>query len=325
MWKPTDIAGFRRDYRAGYTVDQLIAKYHGTLNTISKYIAAEHKAGNLPYRSDKYFPIPETPVYNEYLRIDEDCIVGNDFHAPFYNAQWCDMFVDVAKAQGITTAVIVGDGLNLGAFSSWGANPEYPWSREQDAAAIWLHTMRKHFKKIYWLKGNHEHRISRRTENQMGYRELVRALMFRAAEITGETLVYNPNDGELVFSDYQFSLLGDKWLLAHPGNYSVIAGRVASTLAEKFRRHIVGAHGHGAGEIQTRDGRFYGIELGCMCDILRTDYIWTGGIRTNPFWQNRFAVYKDGFFDVLDDGTNFARWGVDWQPEPMARDWEATG
>ncbi len=231
-------------------------------------------------------------------RITGGITIGTDYHAPAHSSLWCNRQLAVARKYGLKTLIIAGDGLDMNAFSSWGADPEESWSAEMDEAAAWLWTIYHSYERIYWLRGNHEDRLARRTDWQLTAARFIDAVLAHHARTLGTGLDFDPE--RLQFSNYPWLEIDEKWLVVHPSSYSRIPGRIANQLALIRRRHVIAAHSHRANWGWCDDGEHVTIDTGGMFDedLIRYRAM---AMTTHPAWQHGFVAYKGGTAVLFSD------------------------
>ena len=96
-------------------------------------------------------------------------------------------------------------------------------------------------------------------------------------------------------------------MVVHPQSYSQVATSVAKRLAEKFHRNVINSHGHLLGSTYDRSGKFLCVDLGCMIEKSRVDYI-NLSTTSHPMWINGFGALLDGHFYHFTPETNWSYW-----------------
>lgn len=233
-------------------------------------------------------------------------MIGTDFHAPHHSALWCNRLLGVAQHYGICTLLIAGDGLDMAAFSSWGADPEQSWTQEMSHAAQWLWVIYHSFDRVLWLRGNHEDRLARATNWQLSAGQLTDAILTHKAREMGEAFTFEPE--RMQFSPYPQCTIDGEWLVVHPRSYSRIRGRIANQIAMIRQKHVIAAHSHLANKGWSDDGRHITIDTGGMFDEDLIQYR-SMSVTTHPAWNHGFVAYREGNAVLFSD-TPYTDWSV---------------
>lgn len=261
-----------------------------------------------------------SPKFTSYLRLEGDFMVSSDWHIPAYHEDMADKLIQIAKKWKLKKHIIVGDFLNMGAFSRHDIRDgRDSFKAEQVLARSILERMFKQFDTVYWLLGNHEVRM-------------LRSLLFQAklSDIALTILGGLANAKNLVCSDYGYAIVNEEWRLTHPKSYSQMGGTVPVKLANKFEQSVIGAHGHHIGIRVASNKNRVGIDLGGMFDVRKIDYVMQED-STHPMWNTAFGVLKrsayspEGAFYLFTDNRLLTDWNY-WlgrksnaNPKPQKR------
>lgn len=304
MWKPQDPGGFEAAYRSGATNDELVRLSGGTLNTVLKYVKHEQDNGNLPRRITRV-PKSGMPKFNKALKLPEGkYAITGDSHSPFYSEKWWNRLIEHCEQEQIRELIVAGDGLDMHAFSPWGADPKLSWDTEAKATAKWLWQLYHHFDKIWWTTGNHEDRLCRKTDWQMTANTIIAGLLSRYADDHNKPYEYEPK--RINWSGYRYCTIGGKWRITHPKNYSKLPLKVANELALKHTQHVICAHGHHAAKGWAENGRNVIIDLGGMFDESSVEY-YSKSDTTHPAWNPGYVLYDNGCAELYCNEP-FSRW-----------------
>lgn len=306
-WKPPNEERFRDAYLNGATNDDLVLLAGSTLNKVLKYIKRAQESGALPRRLKQYNTSPDAVKnFNNAWNLKGNRLICSDIHAPFHSERWIERLLRTKDKAKIGTLTIVGDGLDMHAFSAWGGDPELPWKHEALIAGELVWRLYSEFNRIEWIRGNHCDRISRKTDWQMDYSHPLDAILCGYARQTGEK--YEP--GRIDYTEYPYAWLDDEWMLVHPRSYSRIPTNVSRQLALKYQKHVMAGHGHLCGQSVALDGVHVAIDTGGLMDMDKVSYQHMS-ITTHPRWNNGFVVYKDGCADLKQESplTNWR--GID--------------
>lgn len=209
-------------------------------------------------------PAPHTTkdLYDKPPIIKTDgLLVLADVQVPFQDAEFLNNVLDLAYCWGIKDGVSAGDFLNMSAFSIFIHKPEDKiWKQEREVARDVMRAMYNAVGGWLLLLGNHEVFLIKHMAEQLDMQDILK-------------LLNNPRG--FIATNYYYCLAEiaeERWRITHPRNISVIHGRVAGRLANKFHQNVVAFHGHLAGIALTEDGEHIGIDGGVCCEPLALDY-----------------------------------------------------
>jgi hypothetical protein len=200
------------------------------------------------------------------LNVDNVLVLA-DTHAPYHDAEWCSRVVMWAQGAGIRDVVIAGDLIDFEVFSSFVQamvdEKALDLGDELKAAQTICETLLARFPgRVLMLIGNHERRLAGYVDVQVRL-DILRRLLGVGA-------------GRFELSPYSYAIVqntaGEEWRVTHPKNSSVVPVSVAAKLADKYRQHVVAAHGHDWGEATSVSGR-YAAASGCCADVTRLAYV----------------------------------------------------
>ena len=211
-----------------------------------------------------------------------------DFHVPQHN--W-DM-IHWACQQGCRDLIINGDFFNLDSMSDYQRKQSgCDWEAERECATDILRVLLENFKCIVMDFGNHDKRISKKTNYVMGQRDLI-ALTVRESDrwriVTTELDHVHLDDG------YR------KWRICHSLEYSRNHCQKPEAMGKKYGRNIIQNHTHILAEKKVYYGdtvRYY-IEGGCMVDMDKVEY---EQFNTSTFtnWGNGFIKLVNGDVEII--------------------------
>ena len=233
----------------------------------------------------------------------DDYMISCDDHSPYFSALWENRLLSIAEFFGIRKHIKVGDLINQDYASHWPKQEgEGRGTLDEDIQQSEpLFKALDYFDEIYLVRGNHEDRITRMTDAKVQGRHILKLF----GERIHQKFQYTP---------YDKVFIGDEWMAVHPKSYSQISGSTAIRLAEKYRRHVLNAHGHFVALRWDRSGQNMGADLGGLFDIRKIPYI-NLTTTTHPTWNNGFAMLKDGWPWFWNNSTN---WGF-WERQMMRR------
>lgn len=251
---------------------------------------------------------PRLPVFDGEPHVSGDCVVAGDFQLPTTDFQFAGVLRDVAEAAGIKTLLIVGDWVNVDAFSRFEhIVPPISFETEVRASVELMAHYAEWFDTIWLALGNHEHRLLK----IMGG-DIDNSMLGRLLSTAGGKLHVTPYSQIVIHSG------GQTWRATHQANYSKIKGRVGDDLAQKFQCNIVVHHQHHAGKIMDRYGRYVIIDNGGLHDSSKMAYV---SLRdsTSPSMTKGFTVIQNGVGELVTPYpafTDITRW---LKPAQMAR------
>jgi len=90
------------------------------------------------------------------FRIKESALILGCVHAPAHDVKWIETVVDLAHAAGVKALVLLGDFLNLDAWTHWQHYIDLLPSDEKKGAQDLLRWFSRQFDTVYYTMGNHE-------------------------------------------------------------------------------------------------------------------------------------------------------------------------
>jgi len=228
--------------------------------------AVERKIQESRYRDPQTWrpqiPRSEMPRFNEPLVVTGDALVWADIHAPCHDAGWMDRTANLAIRWGIDNLIIAGDFADFNSFSVFGREAGIDANQELKTLSHLMDALSKTFC-VYYFAGNHDTRP-------------VKALKESGLDVRWIIRMFEPKDAELYVSNYFWCELisaNECYQIEHPKPTSIHATVVPKKLAEKYGRHIIGAHGHTWGQSIDISGRYWAIDSGVCADPIRMGYI----------------------------------------------------
>ena len=205
----------------------------------------------------------QLPRFTGEPHIEGDCIIAGDFQLPTTDFEFADQILVVARALNIKTLLIVGDWVNVDAFSKYDhIVPPIPFSTEVSVSVQLMSRYAEWFDTIWMALGNHEHRL----------------IKLMKGDITGSMLgrLLSAVRGKLKITPYSHIVIhsGEQvWRATHQVNYSKLKGRVGDDLAQKFQANIITHHQHHAAKMMDRYGRYVIIDNGGLFDVDKMSYV----------------------------------------------------
>lgn len=215
-----------------------------------------------------------------------DYAVAGDFQIPTHNDHFVERLLLVARKtlRPPRVLVLAGDLINADAFSDYESAVSLPsFSEETAAARAVLARLLSVFQWIYWLWGNHERRLGKRTGGALTPRHLW-------AMVGADPRVVPSAWGHCVIRNRH----GHDWRVTHASEYSVNQLTVADQLAQKFQMNIISHHEHHLAVGFDRFKRYVIINNGGLFDQRDMAYAVLDDTK-RPRMQNGFTVLHDGF------------------------------
>jgi hypothetical protein len=224
--------------------------------------------------------LPPSPreIVSEYPTIRDGVLVISDLHVPLHSKEWLERVVAHAVGQNVRRLLIAGDlldGTNMGKHPS---NAGEVFEQELELARQVVAWLRQYFSEITVFAGNHDAWFARRIDGQIS---------------TAKLLEWVCGDGVKVIRFFEHCLVGDRWLVSHPGVYSRMPSKPAYDLCAIFHRNVAVAHTHKVAMARDVSGKFWALEMGMMGDPRRVAYVHQT-LRTYPRHQQGALIIHEG-------------------------------
>lgn len=228
-------------------------------------------------------------------------IIAGDFQLPTTNYDFAGTLMAVGEKylKKPRKLIIAGDFINADAFSQYDSDVPTPaFEAEVNAAETLIHELLMVFSEIYWIWGNHERRVGKRTKGALSaahLRNLVTPHRDRVHVSQWGHLVLDTPTGE--------------WRITHARNYSVQQLNVGDQLAQKYQQHIIQHHEHHCSTGWDRYKRYVVINNGGLFDPQSMGYVVLDDSKM-PNMQRGFTLMRDGFPVLLgpEPMTDWSRW-----------------
>ena len=168
--------------------------------------------------------------YTDYIKIhSQNVIIIFDPHIPYHSIKLINECLDVAERLKIDTLIIGGDFLDFKSlYTKEVQQTKIDWIDEIKEAVKVLNVLIAHFKKIYIISGNHDHRLNRFL-GQSDKAEKLMSILF--------------NHPQVKYSKYQYCQLNDKWNIIHEGNTKAKLSKLEKIINVK-RLSTMAGHSH---------------------------------------------------------------------------------
>ena len=243
---------------------------------------------------------PRLPRFDGEPHVWGDCIVAGDFQLPTTDYALAETLLQVAKTQGIRTLLIIGDWVNMDAFSRYDhIIPPPPFAVEVAVSVELMSRYAAWFQEIWLALGNHEHRLLKALKGDWD-----NSLLGRLLSAAQGVLKVTPYSHIVIHSGRE------TWRATHQVNYSKIKGRVGDELAQKFQCHVIVHHQHHAAKLMDRYGRYVVIDNGGLFDVAKMSYVMLRDSTSVGMTQG-FTVIRDGVGELITPYpayTDMSRW-----------------
>jgi len=234
-----------------------------TQKAISRKVANERKKAPDVWRATIGSAPAQYRELEKELHVEaERLLILFDAHAPRHDAVWMNRVVGLALKWGITDCVIGGDLIDWDALSFFGSALETDAQEEMACTEQILDALLSSFE-VWYIPGNHEDRVKRLLGHKLPMTSLMR--LYQPTSNADKIHLSNLYWCEVVSG-------GQKFYVEHPKNTSVIATRVAQSLAAKYHTHVIMGHNHLWGMTKDVSGGYYAIEGGVCADPERIPY-----------------------------------------------------
>jgi len=248
------------------------------------------------YKLTKHFLIKDREIktYKELTLPEDNYMISCDEHSPCHSEVWVNRMIAIADKFKIRKSIKIGDLFDFKFIMRHYTEDIRSLDKEVADTAPIIKAL-DYFDMNYLLQGNHERRVGIQTNSYVQAKHLFGLF---GAEIWAKKFRY---------SIYDKMNIGKKWMVVHPQSYSQVATAVAKRLAEKFHKNIINSHGHLVGSAYDRSGNFLCVDLGCMIEGTKIDYI-NLSTTTHPMWKNGFGMLYNGHFYHFTEETDWDWW-----------------
>jgi predicted phosphodiesterase len=230
-----------------------------------------------------------------------DWLIVGDVQLPTTNYDYAGTLMAIAEKhlRKPRKLILAGDFINADAFSDYDSDIQTPrFEAEVDAAETLIFEFLKVFSDIYWIWGNHERRVGRKTHGALSpahLRNLVTPHRDRVHVSHWGWLTLDTPTGE--------------WRVTHSKAYSVQQLNVADQLAQKFQQNIVAHHEHHCAIGWDRYKRYVTINNGGLFDPASMGYVVLDDSKM-PNMQRGFTMMRGGFPTLFgpEPMTDYDRW-----------------
>lgn len=261
--------------------------------------------------------------------------VGSDIHFPLHSVQWCERFIQTARAREIEVVVLNGDLFDNGHKGHGGDRDIHSpsWDDGKDSIGYWLRELLEEvptLKTLVAVCGNHDDKVFRKSDQEMQFRDYWEKAV---RHLPGWTpLPLDPlepgklGDGVDVFvTNRYYATMAPKepapwpfegtknfpWRFTHQKEYSRIPGRAEARLATVEPANTVAGHHHHLSQVMHESNLYHAVGAGTGQDPELPAYK-NSRQSTHPKWVSGFITIE---------------WGVPmiWNMENDPRWWHSMG
>ena len=243
------------------------------------------------------------PTYNKYIfkKVDRAVICG-DTHIPFHDHKILNLLIQVARQQKIKTLFIGGDLTDQKTVSRYLIRQPHTTTKLNEEIIELknvLEVLFKTFNKIYLIAGDHDERLLKKLSFELNWTTFIESIE--------KQLVVA---GKLEASDYMFAVIKSgnlEWRITHPLRATKRPTTKSLQIASITEQNIIMTHGHTFGMEFVPSGRYLAVNLGCMTDPLKQEYIC---LRDTGYskWRRQFATLENGKITIYDEGEQLTDW-----------------
>lgn len=217
----------------------------------------------------------ENPKENPKQRV----IQINDLHIPYHDKRTLDLFYKFSEDTKNDKLIIAGDLLDFYELSSFDKNPQRRFSIQEEIDQCYevLKELKKHYKEIHFIKGNHCDRLRR---------FLWKNPSLASIKVLELPKLLNLDSLGIEYHDYEY--VYRKFRFTHGTIVRQECGATAKAELLKYGSSMASGHTHRLGFYLKTDARgtVGAYEGGCMCD-LHPEYI-----QGCPNWQQGFLAFN---------------------------------
>lgn len=224
-------------------------------------------------------------------------------HVPQTDPELWRKFLGIIERDQLPTAIIAGDIVTGDMFSKWDIRESYRWEAEVESLRRHLIPLADRVEQVVILPGNH---IANRIVRISGGHIKLKQVIDMAA--LPDALREKIKTTDLDYLDYTSGT--EQFYVAHSANYSRQGGRVPTSYAEKYERHVIAGNGHQHGWQISASGRYHGIDLGTMADPSFMGYA-QRTLTQFPRMVQSFATVRNGAVKVYGKAQPLTDWSVE--------------
>jgi len=164
------------------------------------------------------------------IRTVGDTIIAFDLHSPYHDPEMIIKLLECQKKYNIKTLILGGDTTDFKSlFFKESQDAEFTWTEEMRMTKELLKVLAKHFQEIYWIKGNHDQRLSKFLNSNKEMLALYRLILDVPNLYLLDTFYCEVND----------------WLLVnHPTRARRNKTSFIEDLCRRYRKSVLNGHTH---------------------------------------------------------------------------------
>jgi len=251
-------------------------------------------------------------TWDTFPELTGDWMIWFDGHVPFIHFETMLRAMEVADEYGIDDLLLPGDWFDfedLSKFDFGGFQTDA--AEELSTGREMLERLRRRFRRIVLLRGNHEERlvkflkrIQRAYESDPDLAKYQKIIGREPSQTAWHQYKDFLTSEGIEVSNDPLAFINDDIVVVHPSSMSNMAPNVEEVLTQKYHRHVVGGHVHNLGIRTCRDGKTLAIRVGGLVDAQRCFYK-QKRVTVHYEWVNSFAWVKDGKIGVWMDNQSW--------------------
>jgi len=247
----------------------------------------------------QHIPLPLPKPFDPIMELPgKSTLVLADLHCPYHDKEFISAAVDnaVRSLYDLGQIIIAGDLLDLDSLSRYSKAHNIAKLESELEITGKMILYLAEFAPVFITHGNHEARWFDTLNTPMSFQRLI------SAALNGRQTLYPVTTTE---RDYVF--VGSNFVVGHLDKGSSIPGKLAHSVAQKYKRHVLTGHEHITGIFKGNPtAEYLGVSIGCCADPTK---FWYSERRLNssPFMTNGYAMIDgDGDSFSLYDGNHSA-------------------
>lgn len=171
------------------------------------------------------------PSYENRGKITVDnSIIAFDLHSPYHDPELVKKMFQIARKANIDTLILGGDTTEFKSlYYKEGQDAEYSWTEEMKMTKELMKVLTSEFKHVYWIKGNHDHRVARLLNSNKAMMDLYELIL----------------DYKNLYLLDTFYCEVNEWLLInHPMRSRKNKVSFIEDLCKRYRKSILNGHTH---------------------------------------------------------------------------------
>lgn len=200
----------------------------------------------------KHILQPINKLFDDPLVLsDIPTMIIGDTHCPYQNTNILEQAFELARLLNIKRLIHAGDLIDAGSYNSQSKHEKVS-SIQTDIlhARSILYVAQNIFKEIVIMPGNHDQYYLKK--EKISFSEFIK-----------DHVMENKHTNRIITTEYDYVYYDNFAVIGHPQNYDPTPGILAAKLADKYMGHVLIAHDHIQGCVESSRGHL-GISIGMM-------------------------------------------------------------